>query len=70
MGRYSKYGFRGRKGFKVKMGCECSYTGVGSGVDSRVGLGKDIGKEVLREGVKLSQLKAEKIAHVRTKIGS
>ena len=54
------------------MGCECSYTGVGSGVDSRVGLGKDIGKEVLRGwgGVKLSQLKAEKIAHVRTKIGS
>ena len=42
------------KGFKVKMGCECSYTGVGpgveSGVDSGVGLGKDIGKEVLRGG--------------------
>ena len=60
------------------MGCECSYTGVGSGVDSGVWLGKDIGKEVLRGGggggggggVKLSQLKAEKIAHIRTKIVS
>ena len=42
------------KGFKVKMGCECSYTGVGpgveSGVDSGSGLGMDIGKEVLRGG--------------------
>ena len=35
-------------------------------------VGKDIGKEVLRGGggLTLSQSKAEKIAHVRTKIGS